>query len=112
MLKVYLNFNITFFYQFNCYAQFLIAAVVVYDITSLESFEKAKNWIKELQREGSPNIVIALAGNKSDLMEKRSVSILDAQEYANENGLIFFETSAKTGANVNEMFVTIGSYIY
>ena len=38
------------------------AAIVVYDITSMDSFERAKAWIKELQRQGNPNIVIALAG--------------------------------------------------
>merc|ERR1739841_297673 len=39
------------------------AAVVVYDITNADSFQRAKSWVKELQRQGSPNIVIALAGN-------------------------------------------------
>merc|ERR1711943_118080 len=47
------------------------AAVVVYDITNTESFSRAKSWVKELQRQGSPNIVIALAGNKCDLASKR-----------------------------------------
>ena len=50
------------------------AAIVVFDITSAESFEKAKSWVSELQRQGSPNIVIALAGNKSDLASKRTVT--------------------------------------
>lgn len=49
------------------------AAIVVYDITSQETFGRAKNWIKELQRQASPNIVIALAGNKADLSSKRMV---------------------------------------
>ena len=49
------------------------AAIVVFDITSPESFEKAKSWVSELQRQGSPNIVIALAGNKCDLANKRAV---------------------------------------
>ena len=49
------------------------AAIVVYDITSAESFEKAKSWITELQQQGSPNIVIAIAGNKADLAAQRTV---------------------------------------
>eukprot|EP01108_Squamamoeba_japonica_P006884 TRINITY_DN565_c0_g1_i4.p2 TRINITY_DN565_c0_g1~~TRINITY_DN565_c0_g1_i4.p2 ORF type:complete len:214 (-),score=91.24 TRINITY_DN565_c0_g1_i4:114-716(-) len=83
------------------------AAIVVYDITSQDSFERAKAWIKELQRQGNPNIVIALAGNKVDLAEKRAVTTEEAQAYADENGNLFMETSAKTAANVNELFVAI-----
>merc|ERR1712137_399836 len=49
------------------------AAIVVYDITTAESFDRAKNWVKELQRQGNPNIVIALAANKVDLESKRAV---------------------------------------
>ena len=51
------------------------AAIVVYDITNADSFERAKNWVKELQRQGNPNIVIALAGNKCDLSAKRAVAV-------------------------------------
>eukprot|EP00019_Armaparvus_languidus_P000440 CAMPEP_0168589616 /NCGR_PEP_ID=MMETSP0420-20121227/6107_1 /TAXON_ID=498008 /ORGANISM="Pessonella sp." /LENGTH=200 /DNA_ID=CAMNT_0008625175 /DNA_START=76 /DNA_END=678 /DNA_ORIENTATION=- len=83
------------------------AAIVVYDITSMDSFERAKSWIKELQRQGNPNIVIALAGNKVDLAENRAVSTEEAKAYADENGNLFMETSAKTAANVNELFVAI-----
>jgi len=83
------------------------AAIVVYDITSSESFERAKAWVKELQRQGNPNIVIALAGNKVDLAAHRKVQIEDAQSYSDENGILYMETSAKTAANVNELFVAI-----
>jgi hypothetical protein len=50
-----------------------VAAIVVYDLTNKDSFDRAKQWVKELQRQGNPNIVIALAGNKSDIAEKRQV---------------------------------------
>ncbi len=49
------------------------AAIVVYDITNKESFNGAKSWVKELQRRGDPNVIIALAGNKADLQNKRRV---------------------------------------
>jgi len=83
------------------------AAIIVFDITSSESFEKAKNWVKELQRQGNPNIVIALAGNKSDLAANRKISTEEGQAYSDENGILFMETSAKTASNVNELFVAI-----
>merc|ERR1712178_591152 len=83
------------------------AAIVVYDITNRDTFQRAKNWVKELQRQGNPNIVISLAANKVDLESKRAVSAETAQAYAEENGILFMETSAKTAANVNELFVAI-----
>jgi len=83
------------------------AAIVVYDITNQESFAKAKNWVKELQRQASPNIVIALAGNKADLASKRLVEYEEAQAYAEDNGLLFMETSAKSSMNVNDIFLAI-----
>ena len=55
------------------------AAVVVFDITNAESFAKAKNWVKELQRQGNPNMIMALAGNKADLAAQRSVTADEAK---------------------------------
>ncbi|TRY59829.1 hypothetical protein DNTS_035252 [Danionella cerebrum] len=69
------------------------AAIVVYDITNT--------------RQASPNIVIALAGNKADLANKRAVDFQEAQAYADDNSLLFMETSAKTAMNVNEIFMAI-----
>lgn len=105
------------------------AALVVYDITKPTSLVKAKHWVAELQRQASPGIVIALVGNKLDLASEnpsadveggddgedsgdaRKVSTDEAKAYAEEESLLFFETSAKTGANVSEVFTAIANAI-
>merc|ERR1711997_1177773 len=68
---------------------------------------RAKTWVRELQRQARPDIVIALAGNKSDLGNRRTVEYEEANAYAEENGLLFLETSAKNANNVNEIFLAI-----
>lgn len=95
------------------------AALVVYDITKPASFIKARHWVKELHEQASKNITIALVGNKYDLAENdneneeslRKVSIEEGKNLAEEEGLLFFETSAKSSYNVNDVFVGIGSKI-
>lgn len=83
------------------------AAIVVYDITNPDSFTGAKSWVKELQRRGDPNVVIALAGNKADLESRRKVEFEEANAYAEENGILHLETSAKNANNVKALFVEI-----
>jgi len=83
------------------------AAIVVYDITNPDSFTGAKSWVKELQRRGDPNVVIALAGNKADLESRRKVEFEEANSYAEENGILHLETSAKNANNVKALFVEI-----
>jgi len=101
------------------------AALVVYDLTKPTSLVKAKHWVAELQRQASPGIVIALVGNKLDLTsdgvgggeevggdeDARKVSTEEAKTYAEEESLLFFETSAKTGYNVTEVFTAIANAI-
>nr|GLL38597.1 Small GTPase superfamily, Ras type [Ipomoea trifida] len=72
-----------------------------------DSFERSKKWVQELQKQGNPNMVVALAGNKADLEDKRKVTAEEARLYAEENGLFFMETSAKTALNVNDIFYEI-----
>merc|ERR1712184_126314 len=83
------------------------AAIVVYDITNADTFARAKSWVGELHRQARPDIVIALAGNKSDLGSRRTVEYEEANAYAEEKGLLFLETSAKNANNVNEIFLAI-----
>lgn len=63
--------------------------------------------MKELKRLADANIVIALAGNKCDLDTRRAVPTEDGQAYADENQLLFYETSAKNSHNVQELFTGI-----
>merc|ERR1719203_1720792 len=77
------------------------AAVVVYDITSKESFDAAKSWVVELS---STDTLVALAGNKADLDGSRVIDRAMAQAYADSMNILYMETSAKTGQNVNELF--------
>ncbi|XP_072966838.1 ras-related protein RHN1 [Typha angustifolia] len=83
------------------------AAIIVFDITSTDSFGRAKKWVQELKNQGNPNMVTALAGNKADLEDKRKVTTEATRTYAEENGLFFMETSAKTAINVNDIFYEI-----
>merc|ERR1712226_702543 len=85
------------------------AAVVVYDITSSESLAGAKGWIEELHRQASADIIMGLAGNKADLASKRQVPTDEAKGYASENDCFFFETSAKTGENIQDLFEAIAN---
>jgi len=86
------------------------AAVLVYDITDSESFSSLQSWYQELQK-NVPNCIIILAGNKLDLGEDRKVARETAQEFANEKECSLLEVSSKTGENVEEMFVKLGSLL-
>jgi len=89
------------------------AALIVYDITAYESLHDAKMWVKELREANGADMVIGLIGNKVDLEteNKRQVDTREASEYAEENGLIFMETSAKRGDNVTEIFMNVARQV-
>ncbi|KAF7663337.1 hypothetical protein LDENG_00211970 [Lucifuga dentata] len=80
-------------------------ALLVYDITSRETYNTLTNWLTDARTLASPNIVIILCGNKKDLDADREVTFLEASRFAQENELMFLETSALTGENVEEGFL-------
>lgn len=80
------------------------AALVVYDITSLKSFERSRAWIKELDIEKPADFVKILVGNKADLEKDRAVLSEKALEYAKQHNTSFYEASAKNGTNIENIF--------
>ena len=80
-------------------------AIVVYDITNKESFESIKHWIEDCKTFTNPIIHFVLVGNKNDLTEERQVTEDEGKQIASDNGMVFFEASAKTGKNINEVFI-------
>ncbi|GAB1599436.1 ras-related protein Rab5-like [Argonauta hians] len=87
------------------------AAIVVYDITNKATFDRAQKWVKELREMASPDILVALAGNKADTADEREITVEEARKYAQEQKLMFVEVSAKSGICVNELFSTLGEKI-
>ncbi|XLR35404.1 hypothetical protein S83_063304, partial [Arachis hypogaea] len=83
------------------------AAIVVYDITSMEYFARAKKCVQQVQRHANLSLIMFLVANKADLGAERKVTNEEGEEYAKENGLFFLETSAKTAQNVNELLYEI-----
>eukprot|EP01097_Dermamoeba_algensis_P002516 TRINITY_DN199_c0_g1_i5.p1 TRINITY_DN199_c0_g1~~TRINITY_DN199_c0_g1_i5.p1 ORF type:complete len:202 (+),score=37.91 TRINITY_DN199_c0_g1_i5:98-703(+) len=83
------------------------AAILVYDITSAESFETMKGWFNELNDKYQGNIIIAIAGNKLDLEHERRVNVEDAKSYAQSIDAFWTETSAKDNTGIEEMFSSI-----
>lgn len=81
-------------------------ALLVYDITDRQSFTAVASWLSDAKSLASSHIIIILCGNKSDLENERQVTTAEAESFAQENGMIFFETSAKDGVNVEEAFYT------
>jgi len=80
------------------------AALLVYDITDPDSFTKVQTWVKELRKMVGNEIVLSIAGNKSDLDRHRVVPRQEATDYAASVGAHYAETSAKTGRGINELF--------
>eukprot|EP01084_Bolivina_argentea_P292945 503770_1 len=87
-------------------------ALLVYDITRRETFMHVSQWLTDAKTHGSSDMTVMLVGNKCDLEHLRQVSTEEGQKFAQENGLLFIETSAKTSKNVEESFTKPASHIY
>ena len=80
---------------------------LIYDITNRDSFKNLENWLIEIEKNASQNVLKILIGNKSDLVDDREIKTEEGQAFANRNGMKFMETSAKMNTNVNEAFETL-----
>ena len=78
--------------------------IVVYDISNKDSFTHTEHWVNETKDLKREDAIFILVGNKIDLEDKRVVQTKEAEDFANEKGFIFHEVSAKTGAQIQELF--------
>ena len=86
--------------------QLFIGALLVYDVTDEDSFQRATNWYKELIHEIGRDAPIILAGNKCDIMN-HTVSKEDADQFARSKGIEHVQASALSGNNVEYIFTTL-----
>ena len=78
--------------------------LLVYDISSKETFEHLPDWLKDLNNINKNDVIFALVGNKNDLADNRQITFEEGEKYAKENDFIFQEVSAKTGDGFSELF--------
>lgn len=92
----------------TAYYRGAMGILLVYDVTDESSFNNIENWIRNIEQHASENVNRILVGNKADMDEsKRAIPKSRGQALADEYGLKFFETSAKTNLNVEQVFFTI-----
>ena len=98
----------------NLYYRDAQVAILTYDITNESTFASIDFWIQELKyKVENENMILCLVGNKCDVnQEDRKITNFKGKNYAQENNMIFFETSAKTGEGVKDLFVTIANKVY
>ena len=81
-----------------------LGAVLVFDLTNYASFEHLPQWIEEVRANIKYEIPLLLVGNKSDLMDQRTISIEEINQFTKAFNLYYIEASTKTGENVEEAF--------
>ena len=81
-----------------------ICACIVYDITNRNSFNSVQSWIDDCTKQTPKSILLLLIGNKNDLNDRREGQYEEGAEFAKKRNMIFLETSAKTGNNIDNIF--------
>ena len=88
-----------------------VGAVVVFDVSSKDSFDHVTNWITDAKTLARSDTCIILVGNKADLKDKREVTFMEASRFAQENDIMFAETSAVTGVGVEDLFMKLAKAV-
>ena len=91
--------SMTYAYYRGCHV-----ILIVYDVTIRKSFENVTTWVECVDKFAKTNVLRILVGNKTDLEDKRVISKEEGKKLAEENGLKFYEISAKTMNGLVEMF--------
>nr|XP_030698189.1 ras-related protein Rab-25 isoform X2 [Globicephala melas] len=89
-----------------------VGALLVFDLTKHQTYAVVERWLKELYDHAEATIVVMLVGNKSDLSQAREVPTDEARMFAENNGLLFLETSALDSTNVELAFETVLKEIF
>ena len=79
--------------------------ILIYDISQRKTFDNVKGWIESIKEEVSSKVLIVLVGNKIDKIEEREVKKVEGEDLAEELKLPFYECSALTGENINNVFL-------
>ncbi|KAH9549132.1 hypothetical protein CY35_10G004100 [Sphagnum magellanicum] len=82
-------------------------ALLVYNLLCKDSFNRVQSWVKELKKMANKNIVLVIAGNKSDMDKMQHVNVGDAERYAESIGATHFVTSAKLNTGIDEVFLDV-----
>ncbi|KRX03386.1 P-loop containing nucleoside triphosphate hydrolase [Pseudocohnilembus persalinus] len=82
-------------------------AIIVYDITKQASFDVLRNWVDELKNQAPKDQIIAVVGNKLDLIDDDCVPYEEVKIYARDINAIFKLTSAKSNQNITDLFEDI-----
>jgi Ras-related protein Rab-10 len=85
--------------------------LLVYDITNPKSFDNISKWLRNINEHASEDVERMLIGNKCDMEEKRLISKERGEKVAEENGIKFYETSAKENVNIEHAFITLAEDI-
>ena len=98
----------------NLYYRDAQVALLTYDVTNESSFSSIEFWIQELKyKVENDKMILCLVGNKCDVdPNEKKISTTKGKNFAHENNMLFFETSAKTGEGVKDLFVTIANEVY
>ena len=88
-------------------------AIIVYDITNKDTLKSVDKWIEECNfSSNNDNLIMILVGNKTDLIDKRQITEKTGKDYAKNNNMDFYESSALNGYNINEIFTNATRKIY